>query len=126
VSKVEITVSPIGTGSLTLDGHDISNAIRGFGLDARIGNRTQLRLDLCVDETHLTGEMDVRMNPAAAELLQRAGWTPPARPDVITFEPDVGVPCGTCKNTGEVEVAPYGVGPCPDCSGANKLVPATA
>ena len=76
--KADIKVNAHGHGTLSLDGHDISNGARGFALTGAVGEVTRLELDLVLlDTTEFSGEVHVTIPPATAELLERLGWTPP-------------------------------------------------
>lgn len=74
----------IGQGEATpqrivIHGHDVTDLVRSLTFDAGVGRLPRLSLELVVIETtqieseHAT----VWMEPGTAELLQRAGWTPP-------------------------------------------------
>ena len=86
MSKVEISVGVAGTGSFTLDDHDIGGAIVGFDLDSRVGRTPTIRLDLGCHGTYITGEFDVRMSDGTYRMLCQAGWTPPERGVRIALE----------------------------------------
>lgn len=75
--KVEIHTH--GTsGRMALDGHDVSNGVRGFQLSYTAGgNLPLLTLDPLVREAEISGDMQVYVSPAASDLLCRLGWTPP-------------------------------------------------
>lgn len=73
--KAEISVNELGTGSLKLDGKDVSKAVRGFQLASRVGGVTVLTLDLAVAvdaDAHA-----VVLHPTTHDLLIDLGWTPP-------------------------------------------------
>ncbi len=74
----EIAINGAGRGSISLDGQDVSKATRGFALTGSVGDVTRLELDLAIfEDAKLSGEVDVIIPPAAVELLERLGWTPP-------------------------------------------------
>ena len=74
----KITVTASGQGSIVVDDHDLSNGCRGFSVDARVGNMTELRLELLSEETVIDGEVRIRFDSRSAQLLEQLGWTPPA------------------------------------------------
>lgn len=72
-------VSETGSGSIHLDGTDISDVTCGFEILSRVNDRTWIRLDVLVDEVNVSAEdADLFLPGPARELLIRHGWTPPA------------------------------------------------
>ncbi|MGW3808840.1 hypothetical protein [Micromonospora sp. NPDC005113] len=76
-----ITLGPGGHGSVKLDGHDISNGVRGFTLNAAVGQITELGLDLVLfTASTVSGEVELVIPASTRDLLERLGWTPPKTP----------------------------------------------
>lgn len=75
---VELNLKGDGRGSITIDGVDWSNAIRGIELSSEVGDTTTMTVHLTAPT--VDGEWDARLRlPAAVqELLIKLGWTPPA------------------------------------------------
>ncbi len=66
------------TGSVHLDGQDISRAVRDVTVKMRAGDVPQVTLDLALlgfDESDLNAE--VHLAEPTRDLLTRLGWTPP-------------------------------------------------
>lgn len=72
-----ISLSGPGSATIEIDGQDVSDAVRGFTLDGKVGHRHQLALDLRVDVGEANGQADVHIPPETAALLVDLGWTPP-------------------------------------------------
>jgi len=72
-----------GTGTVKVDGHDISGAVRAFDFSAGVGHMPRVTLDLGVyDATRMESKRtEVVMGSATRDLLIDAGWQPPADPD---------------------------------------------
>ena len=67
------------SGTLELDGVDISNALSGFAVQQRAGHLAKVTLEpLVVEYTGHHGEALVHIAPEARDLLISLGWTPPA------------------------------------------------
>lgn len=83
MSKVEIRLPGPGLrrGQLVVDGHDITGDTTGFTLKAGHGEFTRLTVDLRLLEvtTFEADHVQVHLAPSTADLLERAGWTPPGR-----------------------------------------------
>lgn len=77
---VHATLTPTGQGTITVDGHDLSNATRGISLRSEVGQMPEILLDLVVIETTRIDaeEVEVTIPTATAEALVALGWTPPA------------------------------------------------
>lgn len=76
-ARLRLHLSPTGTGTVELDGQDVSAAVIGVDLCTRAGRFTEATLHLLAVE--LDTEADVRLHLADAtrELLVAHGWTPP-------------------------------------------------
>lgn len=66
------------TGTVLVDGQDISHCVRGLTLTADVGGRSVLALDLAVDQADVEGQVLVTIPARTAELLTALGWAPPA------------------------------------------------
>lgn len=79
--KADIRVDPGGvSGQILIGGHDIAPAVRGFTLDARVGQPPVLRLDLRlidVSTFDTPAGTEVMVPEQTVEALKRLGWTPP-------------------------------------------------
>lgn len=88
MSKVEIELEGAGGGKFLVDGHDIARCVRGFQLGWSVGNLNQITLDLVVvDATRVDGDFEIWLDHRTGELLERAGWTPPAAGGRFTLAP---------------------------------------
>ncbi|MFJ3037721.1 hypothetical protein [Streptomyces tendae] len=61
-----------------LDGHDISNALRGLSLNLDSSPVAEARLDVIAEDVSTHAEVLVCLPDATKDLLVRLGWTPPA------------------------------------------------
>ncbi len=85
---IKITVTPDGRGSVVIDGHDLSNHVRGVDLSAHLGDPTAIRLDFVNVEVELDGAVDVtamghewatyRLGHLMREEMQKATERPKA------------------------------------------------
>ncbi|MFD5057421.1 hypothetical protein [Streptomyces sp. NPDC058394] len=75
------------TGTVILDGQDISHCIRGFTLTADAGDIPTLDLDVVLHEADVEGQALVHIPARTAELLTALGWTPPAGYDPEAAKP---------------------------------------
>ena len=66
------------TGTITVDGHDISHCVRGFTLTADVGHLPALDLDVVLHEADVDGQALITIPARTAVLLTALGWTPPA------------------------------------------------
>nr|WP_024067041.1 hypothetical protein [Streptomyces sp. F2]AHC28120.1 hypothetical protein pFP3.18c [Streptomyces sp. F2] len=66
-----------GMGTVEVDGHDISPAVRGLTLSAKAGHLPRLVLDLLVFTGEIDGEAQVHIPDDTAATLVALGWTPP-------------------------------------------------
>jgi hypothetical protein len=81
-----ISLDALGRGTVEVDGHDISDAVRGFTLSGEVGHRPRLGLELCVYTSEADGDdVQVHIPDDTAAALVALGWTPP----------DDGQPVGT-------------------------------
>lgn len=83
---------------IVIDGHDLTNSIRGLSFEARVGHLPRLVLDLLVvDNTRVGAETaTVWMPQGTADLLKRAGWTPPEDKPEALLDPARGHRCPDC------------------------------
>lgn len=74
-------------GSVKVGGHDISDSIHAFTVDATAGHRPRVTLELSVHNvTRIESEhTEVVMSSATRDLLIAAGWQPPADPDAVNL-----------------------------------------
>jgi hypothetical protein len=79
-SEVKIRLSPMGIGSVELDGHEIQNALAGFTINANAGEPVTLVARLTPVALHYVGRVDVKLPEPTRQLLLAAGWTPPTEP----------------------------------------------
>jgi hypothetical protein len=77
VARVEIKLNRIGTGSLVLDGTDLSNAVAGLTLSSRPGGGAYLQLDLAAMDFAVEADADVTLPEDVQVALLSLGWTPP-------------------------------------------------
>lgn len=83
MTKAKIQMGPPGRGRVELDGVDVSNSVRAFTLRAEVGEFPVLELEMTPQWVAVDGaEVEVRIAPGTAHILQLAGWTPPdTKPD---------------------------------------------
>jgi hypothetical protein len=66
------------SGAVTVDGVDVSSAVRGVRINASAGELVSVELDVIAVEVDMVGaETDVLLPDATRDLLIRLGWTPP-------------------------------------------------
>jgi hypothetical protein len=75
--NVCIRLGDLDRATVELDGQDVTDAVRGFRLDALIDHRHQLNLDLLVHTGEVDGRAQVHVSPTTAAVLVALGWTPP-------------------------------------------------
>lgn len=75
------------TGTVILDGQDISHCVRGFTLTADVGDLPVLDLDVVLREGEVEGQAVVHIPARTAELLTALGWTRPADYDAEVAKP---------------------------------------
>lgn len=77
--KAEIEVSGHGRdGRVVLDGHDVTNGVRGFVLRAGVDCVTELELDVvAADGATFDGEVRLVIPESTRDALVALGWTPP-------------------------------------------------
>ncbi|GAQ61904.1 hypothetical protein [Streptomyces scabiei] len=74
-----IRVDALGGGTVEVNGHDISDAVRGFTLTGEAGHMPRLGLDLRLFTGEVEGEVQVHIPDETAATLVALGWTPPPR-----------------------------------------------
>jgi hypothetical protein len=73
---VELTVGPLGRGSIVLDGRDVSRLVHAVEISAEPGTTT-VRLDLLVGVSATLTDVPVELSEQTRDLLVSLGWTPP-------------------------------------------------
>jgi hypothetical protein len=64
---------------VSIDGQQMTRALRGFSLDAGVGNAPRLTLDMAAFiESTVEGKMTVIIPDETHAALVALGWTPPA------------------------------------------------
>lgn len=77
--RAEIDIRRGGPSSIALDGHDVADGVHGLTLTFAVSDVPRLSLDLhLAEDVAFSGEVQVVIPDATAELLTRLGWTPPA------------------------------------------------
>ncbi|WP_282686318.1 MULTISPECIES: hypothetical protein [unclassified Streptomyces] len=75
------------TGTVLVNGQDISHCVRGLTLTADVGRDVPaLELDLVVYEATVEGKAHVSIPPSTADVLTALGWTPPDGYDATSSE----------------------------------------
>lgn len=88
IKNAKITITPgykTGT-SVTLDGVDITDGLRGLHVNAPvagISDTPTLTLDIVAYEIEINGELETRLTPAADHALKILGWTPPGEDRLV-------------------------------------------
>lgn len=80
MSKADIEIKGAGyDGHILINGHDVTHQTRSVTIKSAVGEVTQVTLDLVVlDSTRIQSDHTEVFIPAdTAELLVKAGWTPP-------------------------------------------------
>lgn len=72
-----LSLDDIGGGQVEIDGHDISDTVRGLTLKAGVGRVPQLVLDLRIHTGEAEAEAVVHVPADTAAALVELGWTPP-------------------------------------------------
>lgn len=69
-------------GRVSIDGHDISNAVRSIRFDGEAGMRPRVTLDLHIRDVTTVSSKDTELliPDATREALITLGWTPPTEP----------------------------------------------
>lgn len=76
--EIDINMNTIGRGSVLVDGHDISGAVRGVTFESQVGELTRVTLNMpAVHETRLVGEALVSIRDRQAKALHVLGWAAP-------------------------------------------------
>lgn len=66
------------TGTLKVDGNDLTDAVRGVDISLRAGHLPVIHLDLVIlDLESVTTDAKVFIPDATREALIALGWTPP-------------------------------------------------
>lgn len=74
-ARIRLTEPDLAT--IEIGGQDVSDAVTGYRIDGRVGQRHQLTLDLLVEAGDIDGQAHVHIPAATAGLLLALGWTPP-------------------------------------------------
>lgn len=83
VASVKVTVDLNGYGLIEIDGHDISNAVHGFKVNAVAGEGVTLTVQLNITEIDITSLGDgqrnilVNLSDEVITSLIMLGWQPP-------------------------------------------------
>ena len=79
MNKAEITVKgPMGR--ISLDGHEVSTAVRSLKLTAGAGEMPTLMLELLPGAVHVNAsDGKLLLEPGVVEILEAAGWTAPGK-----------------------------------------------
>ncbi|BCJ45330.1 hypothetical protein GCM10010168_85990 [Actinoplanes ianthinogenes] len=82
MSSVRITTNASTTsGSIEIDGLDVSSWARGFSFSAAVGELPRLDLELVPrGVAEFEGDAFVSLNSDFVEFLVKLGWKPPYRP----------------------------------------------
>lgn len=75
-----IQLDAFGQGTITVDDHDLSMAVRGVELTSRVGERTRLTLDLAVTRVETEAGVELFLREETRQMLVTFGWTPPSGP----------------------------------------------
>lgn len=79
---IRLVATPAGTDdTIEVDGANISHACRGYTLEAKVGHRPQLTVDLVLHiGGEVGGEAEVFIPAQTHAALVALGWTPPPVP----------------------------------------------
>ncbi|MFB7589369.1 hypothetical protein [Streptomyces sp. NPDC056169] len=83
----EIELSATGEGTIKVDGVPLKG-IRALSLDAAVGERPILRLELAVYDISTVAETSIHIPDDTAATLVALGWTPPPGQPVDEEEHD--------------------------------------
>lgn len=72
-----LSLDGIGGGKIEIDGHDVTDTVRGITLKAGAGCVPHLVLDLVIHAGEIDGQADVHVPADTAAALVDLGWTPP-------------------------------------------------
>lgn len=72
-----ISLDATGGGNVGIDGHDVTDTVRGLTLKASVGCVPQLVLDLGIHTGEIDGQAHVHIPADTAATLVHLGWTPP-------------------------------------------------
>ncbi|MER6515083.1 hypothetical protein [Nonomuraea sp. NPDC001636] len=81
MSNARIELNAVGMGSITVDGVPL-RGVRSLSLDAEVGERPILRLELAVHELSTVAETVIHVPDDTAATLVALGWTPPPGQEV--------------------------------------------
>ena len=77
---VKINLTHEGTGTVHLDGIDVSKAVGGLTVEAKVGDLTTVELHCAARENvEFEGEARITVTPELRAIMLAAGWEPPAR-----------------------------------------------
>ena len=88
--RLAITAQAPGERStITIDGHDISNALTGLTLEIGVGKVPTATLDLLLIDTteYQDAETRILIPEATRDTLVALGWTPPEQSDTAKPSP---------------------------------------
>lgn len=95
-SEIKIRLTPLGTGTVELDGHAIQNALSGLTINANVGQPVTVVARLTPLALDYVGRVDVKLSEPARQLLLAAGWTPP-----VPTADDLGQPLDAADVDGD-------------------------
>ena len=79
-SSVEIALSATGTGTVLVDGTDVSKVVSGVRIKAQVGDLTEVALSVSTPRgVKFSGEARIMIEPELRAILLAAGWEPPVR-----------------------------------------------
>lgn len=80
--RAKLNLHKVG-GTVEIDGHDITKAVRSVTVSAAAGEPSVMTLEMAVWEAaEIDGEVTVEVPDAVRDALLKVGWTAP----VVAFE----------------------------------------
>lgn len=76
-SHIKLTTAATGGGHLEVDGHDVSDAVRGLTIDVNGGDLSNVTLRLVMGGSEIDGIARLWLPWATVGLLARFGWQAP-------------------------------------------------
>lgn len=76
IRNARIELNAIGDGSIEVDGVPL-HGVRALSLEAGLGERPELRLELVVHDISTVAETAIHIPDETAATLVALGWTPP-------------------------------------------------
>lgn len=75
--NAQIELTQTGAGRVVVNGVDLSRAARGITLEAEVGCRPVLHLELVLHDVSTVAETRILIPDETAAALVALGWTPP-------------------------------------------------